>query len=100
MDSGLAVPLLSCSLLCASFKRRQQSSISNCIFFFVDFTKAFDTNDRTTLRKILEISGCPDKLVNITKLFHYEMKAQVTVGSEPSDAFISQSWHEAGVRAS
>ena len=54
---------------------------------FVDFTKAFDTTDRTTLWKILEIYGCPEKLVNIIKQFHCEMKAQVSVGGEPSDAF-------------
>ena len=55
---------------------------------FVDFIKAFDTVDRTTLWTILEIYGCPDKLVNIIKQFHYEMKAQVSVGGEPSDAFV------------
>lgn len=33
----------------------------------VDFTKAFDAVDRTALWKILEIYGCPDKLVNIIK---------------------------------
>ena len=42
----------------------------------------------TTLWKILESYGCPDKLVNIIKQFHYEIKAQVSVGSEPSDAFL------------
>ena len=44
--------------------------------------KAFDTIDCTTLWKILETYGCPDKQ------FHYEMKAQVSVGSELSDAFV------------
>jgi len=52
------------------------------------WTKAFDTVDCTTLWKILETYGCPDKLVNIIKQFHYEIKAQVSVGSEPSDAFV------------
>ena len=55
---------------------------------FVDFTKAFDTVDRTTLWKVLEIYGCPEKLINIIKQFHYGMKAQVSVGGEPSDAFV------------
>ena len=54
---------------------------------FVDFTKVFDTVDRTTLKKILEIYGCRKKLVNIIKQFHCEMKAQVSVGGEPSEAF-------------
>ena len=55
---------------------------------FVDFTKAFDTFDRTTLWKILETYGCPDKLVNTIKQFHHEMKAQVSVGGKPSDVFV------------
>ena len=54
---------------------------------FVDFTKAFDTIDCTTLWKILEICRCPEKLVNIIKQFHCEMKAQVSVSGEPSEAF-------------
>ena len=55
---------------------------------FVDFTKAFDTVDRTTLWKILEAYGFPDKLVNIIKQFHFQMKALVSVGGVPSDAFV------------
>ena len=57
---------------------------------FVDFTKVFDTVDHTNLWTILETYECPhaDKLVNITKQFHYEMKAQVSVRGEPSDAFV------------
>ena len=43
------------------------------------WTKAFDTVDCTTLWKILQTYGCPDKQ------FHYEMKALVSVGSEPID---------------
>lgn len=54
---------------------------------FVDFTKAFDTVDRPTLWKVLEIYGCPEKLVNIIKQFHTDMKAQISVGGEPSEAF-------------
>ena len=55
---------------------------------FVDFTKAFDTVDRTILRRVLETYGYPDKLINIIKQFHYGMKAQVSVSSKPSDAFV------------
>ena len=54
---------------------------------FVDLAKAFDSVDRTTVWKILEIYGCPEKLVNIIRQFHCEMKVQVSVGGEPSDAF-------------
>ena len=54
---------------------------------FVDFSKAFDTVDRSTLWKVLEIYGCPEKLVRIIRQFHADMKAQVSVGNEPSDEF-------------
>ena len=54
---------------------------------FVDLAKAFDSVDRTTVWKILEIYGCPEKHVNIIRQFHCEMKVQVSVGGEPSDAF-------------
>jgi hypothetical protein len=54
---------------------------------FVDFSKAFDTVDRDTLWKVLDVYGCPEKLINIVKEFHSGMKGQVLVGSEPSEAF-------------
>ena len=62
------------------------------------YVQAFDIVERTTLWKICEIYGCLDKLVDIIKQFHYETKAQVTVGGELSDAFVVN--REAGVRAS
>ena len=34
-----------------------------------------------------ETYGCNGKLINIIKQFHYGMKAQVSVGGEPSNAF-------------
>ena len=52
---------------------------------FVDFTKAFYSVDRSTLWKVLEI--CPEKLVNIIQQLHVDMKAQVSVGNDPSDEF-------------
>jgi len=54
---------------------------------FVDFSKAFDSVDRDTLWKVLDVYGCPEKLVSIIKEFHSGMKGQVLVGSEPSEAF-------------
>lgn len=54
---------------------------------FVDFSKAFDTVDRETLWKVLQIYGCPEKLVNIIKQFHTWMKGQVFIGGEPSETF-------------
>ena len=55
---------------------------------FVDFSKAFDTANRTILWKVLETYGCPDKLISIIKQFHYGMQVQVSVCGEPSDAFV------------
>lgn len=54
---------------------------------FVDFTKAFDTVDRSTLWKVLKIYGCPEQLIQIIRNFHLDMKAQVSIGGEPSEEF-------------
>ena len=76
------------SSLCANSKRKATEQHQPLHCGLVYFTKALDTVDCTTLWKILETYGCPHKLVNIIKQFHCEMKAQVSVGSEPSDAFV------------
>ena len=79
MDSGLVVPLLTCSSLCESFKRRLESSISHGMLFLLTSQRhLFDTDDHTTLWKILGIHGCPDNLVSIAQ-FHNEMKSQLVV---------------------
>lgn len=54
---------------------------------FVDFAKAFDTVDRETLWKVLELYGCPEKIVKIIKCFHEGMSGKVSIGGDMSDTF-------------
>ena len=54
---------------------------------FVDFAKAFDTVDRDTLWKVLELYGCPGKIVKIIKYFHEGMSGKVSIGGDVSDTF-------------
>ena len=44
---------------------------------FVDLTKAFDTVNREGLWKIMAKFGCPEKFVNMVRLFHDGMQARV-----------------------
>ena len=46
---------------------------------FIDLTKAFDTVNREALWLILRKLGCPEKLIFILKLFHYNMKTTLNV---------------------
>ena len=54
---------------------------------FVDFRKAFDNVPRDLLWRLLGRYGCPGKFINITKLLHEGMEAQVMIGGELSDTF-------------
>ena len=54
---------------------------------FVDFTKAFDTVHRETLRKILRKIGCPDVFVDLNASLHRDMKAFVSLKGELSKHF-------------
>ena len=54
---------------------------------FVDFSKAFDTVDRKTLWKVLEIYGCPQKLIDIIKEFHEGMTGKVSISGDISEPF-------------
>ena len=54
---------------------------------FIDFSKAFDTVDRVTLWKVLELYGCPQKIINMIKLFHDDMTGNVVVGGDVSSPF-------------
>ena len=54
---------------------------------FVDFRKAFDSVPRDMLWRVLGRYGCPGKFINIIKLFHEGMEAQVMIGGELSDTF-------------
>jgi len=54
---------------------------------FVDLTKAFDTVNRDGLWKIMAKFGCPEKFINIVRLFHDGMEARVKDNGEFSEPF-------------
>lgn len=54
---------------------------------FVDFTKAFDTVNRTALWKLLQRYGCPEKFTTLIKALHENMQARVSLNGELSDPF-------------
>ena len=54
---------------------------------FVDFSKAFDTVNRSTLWKILRRLGCPDQLTNLISSLHSGMKASVNLKGDLSEPF-------------
>ena len=54
---------------------------------FVDLTKAFDTVNRDGLWKIMAKFGCPQKFVNIVRLFHDGMEARVKDNGQYSRPF-------------
>ena len=54
---------------------------------FVDFTKAFDTVNRTTMWKVLRKLGCPDQFTTLISSLHTGMKASVNLKGELSEPF-------------
>ena len=49
---------------------------------FIDVTKAFDFVSRDGLFKILPKTGCPPKLLSITKSFHSNLKGQLCLTAQ------------------
>lgn len=49
---------------------------------FIDFTKAFDSVNRPTLRRILGHYGIPDKLVSIIIMLYSDCSARVICGKD------------------
>ena len=54
---------------------------------FIDLTKAFDTVNRDGLWKIMSKFGCPQKIINMVRLFHEGMEARVKDDCEFSKPF-------------
>jgi len=54
---------------------------------FIDFRKAFDMIERSTLWKIMKHYGIPDMFVNITHSFYEDMTCQVVHNSDLSTPF-------------
>ena len=73
-----------------SLKQIQEKCIEqnmSLYMVFVDFTKAFDTVNRSLLWKILKKIGCPERFVNLISSLHNNMKAQVRYKGDLSDKF-------------
>ena len=66
-------------------KSREQNK--GLFITFVDLTKAFDTVNRDALWKIMSKFGCPEKFVNIVRLFHDGMQARVKDDGQYSEPF-------------
>ena len=62
----------------------------------VEFSKVFDLVDRETLWKVLKLYGCPEKVVQIIKLFHEGMTGAVRIAGNTGEALRCQ---ERGVLA-
>ena len=54
---------------------------------FVDFSKAFDTVERTGLWQLLRKYGCPENFTTKIEALHTGMMANVYVGGEVSESF-------------
>ena len=57
---------------------------------FVDFTKAFDTVGRAGLWQLLRKYGCPEKFTTMIEGLHTGMMANVSVGGEVSETFVTE----------
>ena len=58
---------------------------------FIDLTKAFDSVNRSLLWEILSKIGCPDKFVQILRLFHDDMSATVLSNGMVTEPFLVKS---------
>ena len=54
---------------------------------FLDLSKALDSVIMDMLWEVLRRLGCPDKIVNIIKVFHTGMTVAVLVAGEESELF-------------
>ena len=63
---------------------------------FVNFSKAFDTVERTGLWQILRKYGCQEKFTTMIEALHSGMMANVSVGGKVSESFIVTNWVKQG----
>ena len=54
---------------------------------FIDFSKAFDSEDKNLLWLVMVKIGCAEKLVNLIRASHTEFVATVCVAAEKSELF-------------
>ena len=58
-----------------------------CYLNFIDYQKAFDSIDRTTLWKILAYYGVPEKFIEIIKSLYSEQEVKILFKGKLSEAF-------------
>ena len=62
--------------------KKQESSIKNIYFCFIDYAKAFDFVDHNKLWKILKKMGIPDHLTCLLRNLYAGQEATVRTGHE------------------
>ena len=67
--------------------KKQDSSIKNIYFCFIDYAKAFDCVDHDELWKILKVMGIPDHLTCLLRNLYAGQEATVTTGHGTTDWF-------------
>ena len=73
-----------------TLRQQQEKAIEQnqpLYMIFVYFSKASDTVDRETLWKVLNLYGCPEKVVLIIKLFHKGMTGAVRIAGDTGERF-------------
>lgn len=55
---------------------------------FIDFTKTFDTVNRSALWTVFRKHGCSEKLINLSNDVHKNMEARHSLNSELSNIFV------------
>ena len=73
-----------------TLRQQQEKAIKQnqpLYIIFVYFSKASDTVDRETLWKVLNLYGCPEKVVLIIKLFHEGMTGAVRIAGDTGERF-------------
>ena len=67
--------------------KKQESSIKNIYFCFIDYVKAFDCVDHNKLWKILKEMGIPDYLTCVLRYLYAGQEAIVRTGHGTTDRF-------------
>ena len=67
--------------------KKQESSIKNIYFCFIDYAKAFDCVDDSKRWKILKEMGIPDHLSCLFRNLYAGQEATATTGQESIDWF-------------
>ena len=67
--------------------RKQRNSRKNILFFFTDYTKAFDCVDHNKLWKTVKVMGIPDHLTCLLRNLYAGQEATVRTGHGTRDWF-------------